>query len=96
MGALRIASGGVVWALHFGAIYVITALACARGAPGVIPWATGTATAVAIGLVVAIIGRAVPERRHFAAWMTMAVGTLALAAIVFEAFALVLVPACGS
>lgn len=94
MDALRIASGILVWALHFAALYAIAALACARGVPAIVPWTTGAVTLVATGAAVAIIVRTYGDRVRFTAWMTMAVAALALLAIVYEAFALVLVPAC--
>ena len=87
--------GIAIWALHFGAIYAISALACARSSPGVIAWATGAVTIVAIGAALAIVVRAYPARARFSAWMSMSIAALALIAIVYEAFALLLVPACA-
>ena len=92
---LRISAGAIVWALHFAALYGITALACARGFAGQVPWAIGIATLVAIGLVLFVIWISFKDIGAFANWLSAAVAGLALLAIVWEAFSVLLVPACA-
>jgi hypothetical protein len=92
---LRISAGAMVWALHFAAIYGITALACARGSAGPVPWAIGIATIVAVGLVFFLIWISFKDIGAFANWLSAAVAGLALLAIVWEAVPVLLVPACA-
>jgi cytochrome c len=95
MEALRIAAGIGIWALHFGAIYAIAAIACARNAASVIPWSIGAVTAIALVAALVVIAGSIRKRSGFAAWMTIAVAAIAAVAIVFEAIAVALVPACA-
>jgi hypothetical protein len=94
MPLIRISFGVMVWALHFGAIYGITALACARSVPQVIPWTIGIATAFAVvaAAVLIVLGL---RAAGFAGWMTAAVAGLALIAIIWEAVTVFVVPACA-
>lgn len=92
--ALWISSGAIVWALHFTAIYGVTALACARGFPRVIPWAVAAATLLAAALSIALILRGYRGRAAFIGWMTGAVAALALVAIVYESIGAAMVPSC--
>jgi hypothetical protein len=93
--ALWIPSGIVVWALHFGALYGFTALACARDFAGAVPWFAGAATLAAIVAAGLILARGLRRRGDFAGWMTLAVAAFALAAILFQAIPLFIVPACA-
>jgi hypothetical protein len=88
-------SGAIVWGVHFAAIYGITALACARGFPALVPWAIGIATIIALGLVFLLIWAAFKDLGEFANWLSAAVAGLALLAIVWQAFPVLLVPACA-
>lgn len=99
---LRMFSGVIVWAAHFGTIYAAAALACALGL-GITRW-TGisltsiivTATVIALGVTLAFVAAAVRAGlAAFENWMTAAVGLLAALAIVWEGLVPVfIVPAC--
>jgi hypothetical protein len=89
------AAGVAIWALHFTALYGITTLACARGMPGVVPWAIGGATAVAAALALGVVARSFPRRADFIHWMAATVAALALIAIVWEALPALWLSACG-
>jgi hypothetical protein len=91
--ALRLSSGVIVWALHFTAIYGFTALACARGFGGTAPLAVGIATAVAAALAIVLIF--INFSGEFVRWMSAALATAALVAIVWEGLTVFMVPACG-
>jgi cytochrome c2 len=91
---VRIAAGAIVWAVHFVAIYGLTALACARAFPAAVPWAIGIASTLAAAALLAIIVSA-PRAPDFARWMTMALAGLASIAIVWETIAVFTVPACA-
>ena len=84
---LRIASGAIVWAVHFALLYGLTALACARGQPRMITWVIVIATLVAVGVAVAIVFRSYAHREQFTPWMTGAVAAIAAVAMVWEAVA---------
>lgn len=94
MGFLRMSAGAIVWALHFGAIYFFTALACARGFPGAISWVAGAATLAALAAAAYIVAHAFPGRADFSEWMKASIAGVAIIAIVFEGIALVMVPPC--
>jgi hypothetical protein len=87
-------AGGIVWAAHFLVLYAYTAFACARGITQALPLVLGGATFAALAAVTAIIVRAYPQRAHFVAWMTIALGALAAVAIFFGTLAFTMVPAC--
>lgn len=93
--ALRISIGVIVWSLHFAAIYGITALACARGMPGLIAPGVAVATLVAIALLIPVLVTGFRRRAEFEPWMSATVGALALVAVVWESIPVLLVPACG-
>lgn len=93
MRALWIASGVLVWALHFGVVYGFTALACARGMAPAVPWVAGGATIVA-GLVAAGIVLT-HLSSDFIRWMTAAIAGFALLAILWEGLAALLVKPCA-
>lgn len=94
MGALKISSGILVWGAHFTVLYGFTALACARGFPGMIPWVAGAATVAAFAAAAFILAISFPHRARFVPWLTGAVAALAAIAIAFEGVALAMVPAC--
>jgi hypothetical protein len=94
MEFLGMSAGAIVWAAHFMALYAFTALACARGFPGAIPWFAGAATLVALVAAGVIVARAFPRRAGFAPWMTASIAGVAIVAIVFEAIAVAIVPPC--
>jgi hypothetical protein len=89
---LRISSGVIVWALHFGFLYGFTALACARGFPHVVPWVVGGAT-VAAGLAAALIILK-NLSADFNRWLAAALAVAALLAILWEGLTVFMVPMC--
>jgi len=90
---MRMALPVALWALHFTAIYGFTALACARGFAGAVPWTVGAMSALAALLAVFLLISNLSAR--FERWMTAALAAFALVAIVFETLTVVLVPACA-
>jgi hypothetical protein len=102
VAGLRMLSGALIWAVHFMAIYGFTALACARGFAaaqwlgiGVVAWAIGAATLVALVAIAAVIAstRTAPVI-GFTEWITAGVAALAMVAIAWEALPAIMVPAC--
>ena len=93
--SLRIGFPVIVWGLHFGTVYALTALACARAAPQMVPWTIGIATLVAALLLVVTILRQWPQRSDFNAWLTGALAAAALVAVAWEALPVLLVPPCA-
>jgi hypothetical protein len=91
---LFMSSGVMVWALHFMAIYGITALACARAAPGVVAPAIGVSSLAAIAALVVIFARGWRQRAVFESWLAASVAALALIAVVYETIPVLLVPIC--
>ena len=106
----RICAALLIWAVHFLAIYGITALACAReGAAGgfgvdAVPWLVGAATLVAAAVLLLMIGLAVrdwrraassPQPLPFMHWLTATVSGLALLAVLWETLPVLLVPTCS-
>ncbi|HEX6066989.1 MAG TPA: hypothetical protein VFZ04_22290, partial [Longimicrobiales bacterium] len=94
MHALWISSGIVVWALHFTALYGLTALACARGQGAAVPWIVIVATAIAVTVATGIFVKGYRGRAAFVEWMTMGVAASALIGIAYEAAAGLLSPLC--
>ncbi|BBA33992.1 uncharacterized protein sS8_2038 [Methylocaldum marinum] len=107
---LRMLSGLLIWAAHFGIVYIATALVCARGfqelkwfGVGVVAWMVAIATTLAVGGILVVL---VPAWRDlyrrsswsatpaFIDWMTVAFGALALLAIVWVTLPVMLVPIC--
>jgi len=86
--------GAIAWAVHFGLLYGVTSLACARGLGGVVPWIAGAVTIAALLASGAIVAIALPDRARFASWMTAAIAGIAAIAIAFEGLAVVMVPTC--
>jgi hypothetical protein len=89
---LLIPSGAIVWAVHFAAIYGVTALACARGFPNLVPWTVAIAGCAAAALLVLIVRAAYMD--EFVGWTTGAIALAALLAVAWESAAGLLVPAC--
>ena len=79
-----VTSGIVIWAAHFMAIYAFTALACARGFAHLVPSAIAGAAVVAVTLLLAIIVRGWMGRAHFEHWLSGAIASFALIAVVYE------------
>ena len=93
--SLRIASGVIVWAAHFAAIYGTTGLACARDAAGLVPWAVGGATLVAGAMASFIFLREWRMRASFNNWLAATIAAISLLAIVWEGITVLIVPACA-
>ena len=91
---LFMSSGVVIWALHFGAIYGLTGLACARGWPEAVTPGVALATVVAALLALAVLVAGWRRRVQFESWMTAGIAALALVAIVWEALPVLIVPIC--
>ena len=105
----RVSAPLAVWAVHFLAIYGLTALACARGFAAqrvlgieVVALGIAVATLIAAAALVLVIARALGGRRRgaddsedFLRWMSAAAGALALVAIVWEALPALVVPVCA-
>jgi hypothetical protein len=87
-----------LWAAHFTAIYGFTALACARHMAAAVPWVVGAVSAAAL---LALVALAVPAGVRAARGSRLpdflALGLCGLAgiAVVWEASALLWVPACA-
>ncbi|MES2563522.1 MAG: hypothetical protein V4637_12425 [Pseudomonadota bacterium] len=102
VSTLRISSGVIIWAIHFFAIYSFAALICARGLAaarwlgiGGVPLAIGVATVIAAGALVIMIASALRRgTSSFIEWMSAALAALALIAVLWEGFAVAMVPAC--
>ena len=93
--ALVISAGVIIWALHFGAIYGLTALACARGWGAAVLPALWLATAAAVIASLVVVAAGWRRRDVFEYWLSAAIAGLGLVAIVYEALVLLMVPACG-
>ena len=101
---MRMLYGAFVWALHFMAAYGFTALACERGFAsvqwlgiGVVTWALGAATVIALGVTSVIIVAATwrAPRIGFTEWITAGIAALASIAILWEALPAIMVPGCA-
>jgi hypothetical protein len=92
---LGMSAGAIIWAAHFTALYGYTALACARGLETSVPWVAALATAAALVAMAWIGLRALPHRREFIGWMTLAIAGLALVGVVYETVPLFIVPLCA-
>lgn len=90
-----LASGVVVWAAHFLAVYAFTALGCARDFGHAVPPAVAGAGFVAAAALVAIIVRAWLWRAHFEHWLSGAIASFALIAVVYETIPAWAVPTCA-
>jgi hypothetical protein len=94
MRALWMASGIAVWALHFTALYGLTALACARGSASAIPWIIGLSTALAGVLIAGIAAQGYRGKTTFIDWITVGIAGFALIGVLYEAAAGLLSPLC--
>ena len=92
--ALRVGAGGIVWALHFAAIYGTTAVACARGAVGLVPWVIALATLLALGACGVLARSGWRRRDDFESWLSATLATVAVFAIVLQALPVLLVTPC--
>lgn len=92
---LFMSSGAMVWALHFGAVYGLAALACARGWQRLIVPSVAVSTALAVAAILAILVVALRGRAQFEWWMAAGIAAFALLGIVWGALAVLMVPACG-
>ena len=95
MRALWISSGVLIWAAHFGVLYGFTALACARGLGGAVPWVAGGATLAALLGLAWVLRVHRRDRGEFVSWMTLSVAGLALVAVLYETVPFFIVPTCA-
>jgi hypothetical protein len=93
--AVAMSAPVVIWALHFGAIYGATGVACARGAPQAAVVAVGVATLLAAVLLLVVVVRAWARRVRFEAWIAAALGGFALLGVLWEAVPVLIVEACA-
>ncbi|HLF97078.1 MAG TPA: hypothetical protein VI457_08040 [Methylococcaceae bacterium] len=99
-----------IWAADFLAIYIFTALACARRFDastwlgiGVVPWVIGLATLIALTFTLTLTLRSLRgARRHqaddtalFVHRLSAAIGGLCSLAILWNAWPVLFVPICG-
>lgn len=103
---LLIFAGPIVWIVHFGFIYGLNGVLCARLAPdfewfGMHPsaWGILVASLIAIAVLVAILLWAdspdsAQDSRAFTRWMSVTLGVLSIIAIVWETFPVFLLPPC--
>lgn len=94
--ALWMASGVLIWALHFALAYGFTGLACARGFGGAVPWVVGAATLAAAGAAAFVILRGASRRADFKDTIAFSLAAFALVAILFEGASLLWVAPCVS
>ena len=95
MRALWIASGALVWAVHFATIYAIASLACARSLDVSVPGVVAGVTVAAVALVLVIGARSYPRRAEFIEALAAMVAGVALIAIVWEALPTMWLPICS-
>ena len=107
--ALHVVAGPAIWGAHLGAVYGWTALACARHLSdatlfglGVVPFAIGAVTILAVAAAAAVLlaavrgRRSADETRDFTDNLSALGSALALVAIVWSGLPAVLVTApCG-
>lgn len=93
--ALRMSAPVIVWAAHFFAIYGVTGIACARGAPQAALVAVAVATPLALALLLAIALRDWRRRQQFESWFTLAAAGFASVAVAWEALPALWVSPCG-
>jgi hypothetical protein len=91
----RLSAGILVWALHFGLIYGVTGLACARGMPRAAPWGIGAATLVAVLVLVPLVVAGWRRRAEFESAIGGALGAFALLAVLWQALPVLLIEACA-
>jgi hypothetical protein len=88
-----LSAGAAIWAVHFGALYGMTAVACARGLSEAVPWTVAIGGATAAALLLTVIARA--RRGTFVGWIAAASAAAALFAVVLESAAGLLMPPCA-
>jgi hypothetical protein len=91
---LFMSAGVALWALHFAAIYGLSALACARGRPELVLPSVVIATTLAAAATIAVLGVGLRGRARFESWLASGIAALALVAIVWEALPVLIVPIC--
>jgi hypothetical protein len=91
----RMSAGIAVWALHFMAVYGVTALACARGWPREPAAAVGWLSLAAVAALVAVLLHNWRRRAAFEAWFGAATAAFALVGVVWEALGAGVVTACA-
>jgi hypothetical protein len=93
---LLVNAGVIVWAGHFGTIYGLGSLACARGAAAAVQPLVLSASAVAVTALAVALGLAWRARRGeaFADRLALGVGGFALVAIAYETVAALVIPPC--
>ena len=91
----RMSAGIAVWALHFMAIYGVTALACARGWPREPAVAVAWVSLAAVAALAWVLLHNWRRRAAFEAWFGAATAAFALVGVVWEALAAAVVTACA-
>ena len=89
------ASGVLVWVLHFAALYGLTALACARDFGGAVPWFAAFAALAALTALLVIVSRNLPRRAEFEAWMSIAIAGLAFIGVAYGTVSAYVVRPCA-
>jgi hypothetical protein len=89
---LRMSAGAIVWAIHFGVIYGLTAAACARNFAPLVPWIVGISGAVAAAALLILM--TLPGDPAFERWLTVGVAAAALIAVFWESIGAFVVPLC--
>lgn len=93
---LFMASGIIVWALHFLAIYGYAGLACARGWDATVAWAVAAATLVAVIAVGVPLAAGWRGRERYEHGIAAGLAGLALLAIVWEGASVAFLVPCAS
>lgn len=102
--ALLMFSGPLIWGAHFLALYVFTALVCARDAghlrwfgAGIVQWAIGLLTLLGVAVVGMVILRSMHGGKEdsFVRWIALTAGGLSVLAMLWEALPAIVIPACG-
>lgn len=110
--SLRMGAGFLIWALHFGAVYVYTALICARPATDtewlgmrVLVLGIVCMSAVAIAAQLAVMWKALrgswyaqahQAAQPFTAWISAAVGAFGLLAVLWVTLPIIWLRSCPS
>lgn len=94
--ALWLASGVIVWALHFGFAYGFVGLACARGLERAVPWTVGVATVAAAAIAAVLLARGALRRADFEDGIAAGLAAFALLAILWEGASILMVAPCAA
>ena len=94
--ALWLASGVILWAVHFLAAYGYAGLACARGWGASVPWTVGALTLAAAAIAAGILVRAARRKAGFEDGIAGGLAAFALLAIVWEGAPVLWVAPCVS